>query len=475
LYLRLKVHTQILIAIALGVVVGILLGTIADSFNERADRINEAADLAAERANHLKEQADQLRKISDYLNERADLVNEVAELTQQGADYLKARADRLRERADHLADPMKVAGDVFIRLLKAIIIPLIMASMVAGIVSLGDIRKLGRIGLKTFIYYVATTTLAVGVGLVLVNLMSPGVGVDMGAEAAADPSSREVPSVVSIIRDIIPANLFDAMAKDKVLSVIFFSILLGVAISSIGAKGRPLVTLFEAFNAVMMKITGWIMHLAPFGVFALMAYTIGTMGLSVIRPLAIYMVTVVLGLIIHACVTLPVLLSTLGKYSPVKLIRDVFSAVATAFSTASSAATLPITMDCLQENTGVSNKVTSFVLPLGATINMDGTALYEAVAAMFIAQAYGIDLSISQQLVIMLTATLASIGAAAIPGAGLVTMVIVLKAVNLPLEGIGMILAVDRILDMLRTAVNVWGDACGAAVVANLEGEQLNK
>jgi len=399
--LKLKVHTQILIAIVLGLVVGILLG----------------------------------------------------------------------EKTAHI----KIVGDIFIRLLKAIIIPLILASMVAGIVSLGDIRKLGRIGLKTFIYYMATTTLAVGVGLVLVNLMAPGVGVDMGAETTVEQSSSEVPSVVSIIMDIIPANLFDAMAKDKVLSVIVFSLVLGVAISSIGEKGRPLVTLFEAFNAVMMKITGWIMHLAPFGVFALMAHTIGTMGLSVIRPLVVYMATVTLGLIFHACVTLPVLLSTFGKYSPVKFSKDVFSAVATAFSTASSAATLPITMDCLQENTGVSNKITSFVLPLGATINMDGTALYEAVGAMFIAQAYGIDLSIGQQLVIMLTATLASIGAAAIPGAGLITMVIVLKAVNLPLEGIGMILAVDRILDMLRTAVNVWGDACGAVVVARLEGEQLSK
>ena len=401
MYLKLKVHTQILIAIVLGVLVGILLG----------------------------------------------------------------------EKASHI----KIVGDMFIQLLKAIIIPLILASMVAGIVSLGDVRKLGRIGLRTFIYYTVTTTLAVGVGLILVNLMKPGVGVDIGAGAAADLSGEEVPSIVSVIRDIIPANLFDAMAKDKVLSVIFFSILLGVAISSIGEKGRPLVTFFEAFNAVMMKITDWIMRLAPFGVFALMAYTIGSMGLSVIKPLVVYMATVILGLTIHACVTLPVLLSTLGKYSPVKFIRDVFSAVATAFSTASSAATLPITMDCLQENSGISNKVTSFVLPLGATVNMDGTALYEAVAAMFIAQAYGIDLSIGQQLVIMLTATLASIGAAAIPGAGLVTMVIVLRAVNLPLEGIGMILAVDRILDMLRTAVNVWGDACGAAVVARLEGEQLNK
>jgi proton glutamate symport protein len=399
-FLKVKVHTQILIAIVLGVIIGLALG----------------------------------------------------------------------EKADHL----KVVGDIFIQLLKMIIIPLILASMVAGIVSLGDVRRLGRIGLKTFMYYMATTLLAVCVGLVLVNLMKPGFGVDMGAEAAVDIAGREMPSIVSIIKDIIPENVFAAMAQDKVLSVIFFSLLLGVAISSTGEKARPLTVLFEGLNTVMMKVTDWIMRLAPVGVFALMAYTIGTMGLSVVRPLALYMVTVILGLSIHAVITLPVLLSVFGRYSPLKFIRDMFSAVATAFSTASSAATLPITMECLRENTVVSNKVASFVLPLGATVNMDGTALYEAVAAMFIAQAYGINLSIWQQLVIMLTATLASIGAAAIPGAGLVTMVIVLRAVNLPLEGIGMILAVDRLLDMLRTAVNVWGDACGTAIVARLEGEKLN-
>jgi len=375
----------------------------------------------------------------------------------------------LGEKTAHL----KIIGDMFIRLLRMIIIPLILASMVTGIVSLGDIRRLGRLGLKTFIYYLVTTILAVSVGLVLVNLMKPGTRVEMGAESAAD--FQETISVVSIIEDIVPENLLEAMAEDKVLSIIFFSLLLGVAISSIGEKGKLLVSFFDSFNAVMMKITGWIMHLAPLGVFALMAHTIGTMGLSVVRPLAVYMATVILGLSIHGLVTLPVLVFIFAKYSPFKLIKDVFSAVATAFSTASSAATLPITMDCLQENTGVSNKVTSFVLPLGATVNMDGTALYEAVAAMFIAQAYGITLTVGQQLVIMATATLASIGAAAIPGAGLVTMVIVLRAVNLPLEGIGMILAVDRLLDMLRTAVNVWGDSCGAAIVARLEGEQLGQ
>ena len=372
----------------------------------------------------------------------------------------------LGEKAKHV----KIVGDLFIRLLRMIIIPLIMASMVAGVVSIGNIRNLGKIGLRTFVYYMATTLLAVSVGLILVNVLKPGAGVELGMETNVEAVT---PSVVSIVTDIVPKNLFKSMAEDKVLSIIFFSLLLGVALSSVGEKAKPLVTLFEALNAVMLRITDWIMRLAPLGVFALMACTIGQMGLAVIKPLAVYMATVVLGLGIHAFITLPILLSVFGRYSPARFIKDMFSAVATAFSTASSAATLPITMDCLEKKTGVSNKIASFVLPLGATVNMDGTALYEAVAAMFIAQAYGIDLTLWQQLVIMLTATLASIGAAAIPGAGLVTMVIVLKAVGLPLEGIGMVLAVDRLLDMCRTSVNVWGDACGAAVVARLEGEEL--
>lgn len=369
------------------------------------------------------------------------------------------------------AEHIKIVGDIFIRLLRMIIIPLIMASMVTGIVSIGSGRNLGRISLRTAAYYMATTLLAVTVGLVLVNLIKPGVGVQLPAEQNAVDLQHTPPSAISIISDIVPKNLFAAMADDKVLSVIFFSLLLGFAISSIGQKAKPIADMFDAFNEIMLKITGWVMCLAPFGVFALMAYTIGIIGLDVIKPLALYMLTVITGLLIHACLTLPVLLTVLGRYSPFRFIQQMFSAVATAFSTASSAATLPITMDCLEKNVGVSKKVAGFVLPLGATINMDGTALYEAVAAMFIAQAYGITMTLPQQITIMLTATLASIGAAAIPGAGLVTMVIVLKAVGLPLEGIAVILAVDRLLDMSRTAVNVWGDACGAAVVAHLEGE----
>ena len=368
---------------------------------------------------------------------------------------------------------IKFVGVLFIRLLKMIIVPLILASMVAGVVSVGNFKRLGRIGSKTFVYYMATTVLAIAAGLILVNIIAPGVGFDIPGQSDFSAGEHERPTVLSIVMDIVPVNIFGAMAEGKVLSVIFFSLLLGAAITAVGKAAEPVAKVFVGLNDVMMKIAHWIMMLAPIGVFALMANMIGTMGLEILKPMTKYIVTVIAGLGFHAAVTLPILLWVFGKYSPVKFFNNMFSAVATAFSTASSAATLPITMDCLENKVGVSSRVTSFVLPLGATINMDGTALYEAVAAMFIAQAYGIDLTVGQQVVIMLTATLASIGAAAIPSAGLVTMVIVLESVNLPLEGIGIIWAVDRLLDMCRTAVNVWGDACGAVVVARMDGETI--
>ena len=418
--LKLKIHTQILIAILAGVLIGFLLTLHIEHVHIEGEQI--------------------------------------------------AREDVVCKYADAL----KLIGDLFIRLLKMIIIPLIMASMITGVVSIGNVRKLGRIGLRTFTYYLATTLLAVGVGLVLVNIMQPGAGPAMAQTQTAErPTDEEPPSITSIITDVIPESVVGAMANSKVLSVIVFSLLLAVALTVVGEKAKPIVDLFDALNSVMLKITDWIMRLAPFGVGALMAHTVGTLGFDAIARVARYMATVLLGLGIHACITLPILLFVFARYSPLRFFRHVFSAVATAFSTASSAATLPITMECLEENAGISNKVTSFVIPLGATVNMDGTALYEAVAAMFIAQAYDIEMTIGLQIVIMLTATLASIGAAAIPSAGLFTMMIVLNAVGLPLDGLGMLVAVDRILDMCRTAVNVWGDSCGTAIIAKLEGETL--
>jgi Na+/H+-dicarboxylate symporter len=390
------------------------------------------------------------------------------------SEWIQKHAQPLVTVSTGLLSLLKTVGDLFIRLLKMIIIPLILASLVSGVVSLGDARSLGRLGLKTLTYYLCTTLLAVAVGLVLVNIVRPGMRSNITfTHEETVASQTEPPSVTSILQDIIPDNLIAATAQGDVLPIIFFAILLGVAIVSVGENGAVVGRFFASLNEVIMHIVGWIMALAPIGVFALMAHLIGTLGLSVLKPLGFYIVTVLLGLGIHAGLTLPLLLRGIARISPLRFAGDMMSAVATAFSTASSAATLPITMECLEENTGVSNKTASFVLPLGATINMDGTALYEAVAAMFIAQVYGIDLSLGQQTVIMLTATLASIGAAAIPSAGLVTMVIVLRSVNLPLEGIGMIWVVDRILDMFRTAVNVWGDSCGTAIIARLEGERF--
>ncbi len=374
-------------------------------------------------------------------------------------------------------------GDLFIRLLKMIIVPLIVSSIIMGVVSVGHLTRLSRIGTVTLGYYVMTTVFAIVLGLVMVNIIEPGKGVSLSdpevsqqltagnaVVAAKHFDNYSSPTLTSLMRDLVPTNIVGAMADGKMLSVIFFSLLLGVVIVAIGEKGEALKRFFESLNEAMMTLTNWIMYIAPIGAFALMAVTVAESGSSILSCLARYMATVLLSLLLHSIVVLPILLWVLGRKSPLKLAGEVSPALATAFSTSSSAATLPLTMNCLEKRSGVSEGTVSFVMPLGATINMDGTALYEAVAAMFIAQAYGIDLTIFQQGMIVLTATLASIGAAAIPSAGLFTLVIVLNAVGLPAEGIGLILAVDRVLDMCRTTVNVWGDSCGCVVVERIRG-----
>lgn len=364
-------------------------------------------------------------------------------------------------------------GDVFIRLLKMVIIPIIFASLIVGVMNLGSIQNLGRLGLKTFVYYLVTSLSSVTIGLIMVNMIKPGVGSTLTLQAdSVDLSVTKTQfSFLDVFMQIVPENIMHSMVEEKMLGIIFFSIIFGCAMLAIDRKSKALNDVINSLNDVVLKITDWIMLLAPLGVFALTATIVGKTGFGAFKPLAFYMFTVLLALFIHVFFILIMALIFIGKYSPIKFIKHVFPALATAFSTDSSVATLPVTMECLEKNVGISKKVVGFVSPLGATINMDGTALYEAVAAMFIAQVYGIDLSITQQFVIMLTATLASIGAAGIPSAGLVTMVIVLRAVNLPLEGIGLLMAVDRVLDMCRTTVNVFGDACGAVIIARLEGE----
>lgn len=367
---------------------------------------------------------------------------------------------------------LTAVGRIFITLLKMLIVPLILASMVLGVARVGDIRKLGGLGGRTFVFYIATTWASVLVGLIVVNVIRPGAGAPAMLGNVPD-AARNVRGFWDTIIAMIPTNPVAAMANMDILPIIVFSLFLGAVLTTLGKKADPLINVFDSLNEAMLKMADWVIQLTPLGVFALLAGVVIETGPSIFANLGKYMLTVVLGLAVHALVVLPLLLKYMGKTSPSRYLAQVAPALTTAFSTSSSSATLPLTMDCVENRAGLSKRVSSFVLPIGATINMDGTALYESVAAVFIAQVYGIDLSFPQQLVVFLTATLAAIGAAGIPSAGLVTMAVVLNAVGLPLEGIGMILAVDRLLDMCRTTVNVWGDTVGCAVVSRLEGEPI--
>lgn len=364
-------------------------------------------------------------------------------------------------------------GDVFIRLLKMIIVPLVLASIVMGVVSLGDIRQLKSIGTKTVSVFFLTTLVAVTVGLVTANVIDPGINSSLQLEQSS--FSRTAPDLKNVLISIIPKNVVSALAEGNMLSIIFFAVLMGCALISIGDEGTPLIKVFKGLDTVMMNITHWIMALAPIGVFSLMSAIVAQTGTAAFGPLAKYMLTVLIGLVIYSFIIAPIILIIFGKYSPKTLFQKMFTSLATGFSTSSSGATMPITMDLLTSKVGVSQRVVGFSLPLGTTINMDGTALYQAVATVFIAQLFGIELGLIHYIVISITAVLASIGAAAIPSAGLITLVMILNAVNVPVEGIGLILAVDRILDMFRTTTNIWGNTISAVIVARLEGETLQK
>ncbi len=374
-------------------------------------------------------------------------------------------------------------GTLFLRGLRMVIVPLIAGSIISGVASAGAGRGLGRLFTKTFAWYLSTSLLAILVGLLLVNIIQPGIqdGVAVGPrlgltlqdpQMAAQLQDQSAGDLVGIIQRMVPTNPVAAAAEGQMLPLIFFCLLFGIALGGLGAEHRAAQLRFwESLFAVMMRITGWVIMTAPIGIFGLMAKVTATSGFAAFMPLLKYGVTVLAALILHATVTLPLLVRVIGRLPAGRHARIMVPALLTAFSTRSSSATLPLTMDRIENGAGVSNRVTSFVLPLGATINMDGTALYECVAALFIAQAYGIHLGLGAQIVVVLTALLASIGAAGIPAAGLVMISIILDAVGLPLEGIALILAIDPLLDMCRTAVNVWSDSCGAVVVAHSEGE----
>lgn len=379
-------------------------------------------------------------------------------------------------------------GTAFIRLITMIVIPLVVASLLVGTASLGDIRKLGRIGGKTIAYYLCTTAVAVTIGLFVSNVVEPGSRIDAATRDRLSASfsaqaqealalAAEKPSVVKVLLDMIPSNPFAAAAEGDLLPLIIFTVIFGAAVSLVGdERRRAVLDFFNGVNDAVMVVIDWVMKLAPYAVFALIAAVVARFGLDLLKSLLIYALTVVLGLALHVMGTYALILRFLVRYNPVTFLRRALEAPLVAFSTSSSSATLPVTMETAEEKIGVSPEVSSFVLPLGATINMDGTALYQAVAVVFIAQIYGVPMGPIEQLTIVLTATLASVGAAGVPSAGIITLILVLHSVGLAAytpAGIALILGVDRILDMLRTAVNVTGDLTAAAFVARTEGEVL--
>jgi Na+/H+-dicarboxylate symporter len=368
-------------------------------------------------------------------------------------------------------------GVLFLRALQMIIVPLILTSIISGVTSIGDAQNLGRLGLKTFSYYITTSLFAIVTGLFFVNLIQPGIGADLGLKKEVPELAASSGDIWEIIFRMIPTNIFQALVSFDILAIIFFSILFGFFITRLEAKQKDFMSeLFNSGFEVMMKLTHFVIRFTPLGILGIVVGVVAdqreNLG-AVLGSLSKYFVTVLIGLTIHAAITLPLIIRFVGKVNPWKQFQAMTTPLLTAFSTRSSSATLPLTIDAIENNSGVSNKISSFVLPLGATINMDGTALYECVAAMFIAQAYGIEMSVIQQGIIVFTALLASIGAAGIPMAGLVMISVILSAVGLPLEGVGLILAVDPFLDMCRTSVNVWSDSCGSVTIAKTEGEIL--
>lgn len=360
------------------------------------------------------------------------------------------------------------AGKIFLNMLKMLIVPLVFVSLVCGTASLSDPSRLGRLGGKTLLLYLATTAIAVTSALFFASLFEPGLGADF---PPAEFEAVEAPSIKDVFVNMVPSNPVQAMAETNMLQLIFFSIIFGLAITLAGKPGERIKKIFFDANDVIMQIVVIVMKLAPYGVFALLAKIVSQLGWESFQLLLDYFLLVLGVLVLHALVTYPLLLKLLGRQDPLIFLRKMWTAQIFAFSTASSNATIPINLRTVEERLGVHNSVASFTIPLGATINMDGTAIMQGIATVFIANVYGVDLAIGQLLTVVLMATMASIGAAGVPGVGLILLATVLTQVGLPVEGIGLILGIDRILDMTRTAVNVTGDAAVTTIVARSEGD----
>jgi proton glutamate symport protein len=466
---KIALHWQILIALILAIIYGILFPTrysIDETTEKRLSKKLVESEVIV-KLNNLESKTYSTQK---GLKEALEKQLSRAQFDNYYSTIVKAS---YRNEAVNAVSWM---GDIFLRALKMIIIPLILSSLISGVTNIGTGSNLGRLGLKTMGYYMMTSVLAIITGLLLVNILRPGVGAEINLSADVEGLVDKQKDFLDIIVEIVPDNIFRAFAEADMLAIIFFAVLFGFFIMKIDDRPRQfMIDLFNSVFDVMMKIVMFIIKFTPIGIFGIVAKVVADQDdlINLISSMSMYMITVIAALAIHAFITLPVLVRLLGKARPYAHLKNMTTPLLTAFSTSSSGATLPLTITAVEQKSGVSNKISSFTLPLGATINMDGTALYECVAAMFIAQAYGMEMSAVNQVVIVGTALLASIGAAAIPMAGLVMITVILSAVGLPLEGVGLILAVDRILDMFRTTVNVWSDSCGSVIIAKSEGEKL--
>jgi Na+/H+-dicarboxylate symporter len=373
-----------------------------------------------------------------------------------------------------VGDVFHVIGQIFISSLKMLVVPLVFISLVCGTAALGDINKLGRLGGKALLFYLGTTALAITLALGLAIIIAPGQGFDLSSTVAANFTPNEAPSVAQTIINLVPNNPVEAMAKGQMLPLIVFSLLLGIAIVMAGEAGKRVEQQFNDYNAIIMQLVMILMKFAPIGVFCLIAKTFSEQGFELFKPLLSYFFVVAAALVIHALVSYSILLKMLSGMSIMTFLKKMRSVQIFAFSTASSNATIPINIENTEKRLGVDNSVASFTIPLGATINMDGTAIMQGVATVFIANVYMIPLGVTDYLAVILTATLASVGTAGVPGVGLIMLALVLNQVGLPIEGIALIIGVDRLLDMMRTAVNVTGDAAGTIIIAKSEGG-LNK
>lgn len=364
-------------------------------------------------------------------------------------------------------------GTIFMNMIKMIIVPLVFSSLVIGVCSLGDVKKIGRIGAKTMAYYLGTTAFAIVLGLILAIVIQPGAGVNMPAEGVK-AAAQAAPPIMKVIIDIFPTNAMEAMLKANMLQIIVFSLFIGIGISMVGERAEYLKRTIDGLAEVSYKIVGMIMNFAPIGVFGLITPVVAANGPAVLLPLLKVVIAVYLGCLLHAVIVYGAMLQFIGKISPMKFFKGIAPAQLLAFTSCSSGGSLPVNMACVQK-LGVSKEISSFVLPLGATINMDGTAVYQGVCALFIAQIYGVDLTSGQLLTVILTGTLASIGTAGVPGAGFIMLTMILTAIGLPLEGSALIAGIDRILDMPRTCVNITGDATVCYLVDKSEKENIKE